>query len=62
MKERARGAEGVEEATAFPRAGRAKRSGVTKGCLADESTAVKALFVEGSGVGSVDDCVLVCVM
>ena len=52
----------MEEATAFPRAGRANRSGVTKGCLADESTGVKALFVEGSGVGSVDDCVLVCVM
>ena len=39
-----------------------RRSGVTKGCLADESTGAKALFVEGSGVGSVVDCVLVCVM
>ena len=62
MKERARGAEGVEEATAFPRAGRANKSGVTKGCLVDESTGVKALFVEGSGVGSLVGCVDVCVM
>ena len=54
---------GGGEGYSFPKSWSSKKvRSHTKGCLADESTGVKALFVEESGVGSVDDFVLVCVL